>query len=341
MLIHDLVNEYWRKNRNIRTTTKGWSVGNAVCCHHRGHNKDTRSRGNFLNTEDGTMVTNCYNCGFKARYSGGNISHNFETWMGYLGIPKSKIQEAKLEILTKKIEGESEIHPLIQWFKPEEFLEIELPEFAQPIEGLLNENINDADFIECVNYLKTRGRSIETGWDYHWTPSKKWNLNKRIIIPFRYKGKIVGWTARFCGQIENEIPRYYNSDIPEGYLFNGEIISKLNRKFVIVVEGPFDAIAIDGVGALGSKLNNMQIEWLNSTDKEKIILPDLQRKNQTLIDIALKQGWSVSFPEWEEDIKDAADAQVRYGQLYTLSSIILSRTTNHLKIDIKRKMLRE
>ena len=118
------------------------------------------------------------------------------------------------------------------------------------------------------------------------------------------------------------------------------MINKRHRKFIIVVEGPFDAISIDGVAAFGSEMNKSQIQWLNSSDKEKIVLPDRQRKNQGLIDIALSNDWSVSFPCWEENIKDAADAQRQYGQLYTLASIIKFRTNSRLQIEIKRKMFR-
>jgi hypothetical protein len=333
-----LVMDYLPQKR--RQTSKGWIIFDAQCCHHRGHNKDTRSRGNLLLADDGSIVVNCYNCGFKTRYKGSHISQKFEQWLGYLNVPREKIQEAKLQLLSMKINGNfpDEIEQPI--FYKDDFSEVELPENAVPIESLLLDESSDSDFWSCLEYLNNRGPALSSSWDYHWSKSNKWDLNKRIIIPFRHKGNIVGWTARYAGTPPSGTPRYYNSDVPNGYLFNADVINKPKRKFVIIVEGPFDAITIDGVAALGSEMNKSQIMWLNSTDKEKIVLPDRQRKNQNLIDIALNNNWSVSFPDWEENIKDAADAQLRYGQLYTLASIIKFRTNSRLQIEIKRKMFR-
>jgi len=338
LLIHSLIYDYLPAKR--RQTSKRWIVFNAPCCHHRGHNQDTRSRGNMLVADDGSIVVNCYNCGFKARYKGSELSQKFQTWLGYLNVPREKIQEAKLQLLSMKINGDFPDEVDTPVFYREDFPEVDLPEYSLPIASLADDNISDKNYIQTIEYLQSRGPAIYNGWDYHWSASSKWDLNKRIIIPFRHKGKIVGWTARYAGKPPEGTPRYYNSNVPTGYLFNADVIHKPKRKFVILVEGPFDAIAIDGVAALGSEMNKSQIMWLNSTDKEKIVLPDRQRKNQHLIDIALSNEWSVSFPEWEENIKDAADAQLRYGQLYTLASIIKFRTNSRLQIEIKRKMFR-
>ena len=34
------------------------------------------------------------------------------------------------------------------------------------------------------------------------------------------------------------------------------------------------------------------------------------------VNVAVRRGWAVSFPEWEDDIKDASDAPMRYGRLF-------------------------
>ena len=339
LLIHQLIFDYLPHKK--RQTAKGWINFDAPCCHHRGHNRDTRSRGNLLVTDDGGIIINCYNCGFKARYKGSNLGQKFQQWLHYLNVPHEKIQEAKLQLLSMKINGDFPEETEMPVFYSQNFPEVSLPENALPIISLLEDTTSHTpDFLSCIEYLYNRGDAIANGWDYHWTSSSKWDLNKRIIIPFRHKGIVVGWTARYCGKPPQYVPRYYNSDVPTGYLFNADVINKRHRKFIIVVEGPFDAISIDGVAAFGSEMNKSQIQWLNSSDKEKIVLPDRQRKNQGLIDIALSNDWSVSFPCWEENIKDAADAQRQYGQLYTLASIIKFRTNSRLQIEIKRKMFR-
>jgi hypothetical protein len=50
-------------------------------------------------------------------------------------------------------------------------------------------------------------------------------------------------------------------------------------------------------------------------------------------------GWSVSFPEWLETCKDVNDAVCRYGTLFVLKTILKSRESGKLKIELKSKRL--
>lgn len=344
-LVHSLVTQYMpvKKQQNA----KGWWHFDAVCCHHRGHNRDTKRRGNLLMQEDGGLIYNCYNCGFKTGYKGGDLGNAFETFLGYLGVPQERVGQAKLEILGRKLNGDISHTGGKEWFKVEDFKESALPSGARPVNAWATVDEHAEQLIPCLDYLVSRGRAVSDSWPYHWTPDvtdrtyRRVEMNRRVIIPFFHRGKVVGWSARYCGMPQRGMPRYFNSEIPSGYLFNGDVIGKKGRKFVIIVEGPFDAIAIDGVAALGSTLNGAQIAWLNSTDAEKIVLPDLQAKNQDLIDTALEQGWSVSFPEWARGIKDAADASRMYGRLFTLHSILQHRTSSPLRIGVQRQMLKD
>lgn len=344
LLVHQLVNDHLPAKR--QQNAKGWWHFNAVCCHHRGHNRDTKGRGNLLVQPDGNMIYNCYNCGFKTGYRGGDIGNAFETWLGYIGVPAESINRAKLEILGKKLSGEIAETVVEDWSRTLDFPSIELPRGSRTLGAWLDDQQPCEDLMTCLSYMQDRGRAIYENWKYYWTPDvgernmRRAEMSKRVIIPFYHRGKIVGWSGRYCGAPPRGVPRYYNSQLPDGYLFNGDAIEHRNRKFVVVVEGPFDAISIDGVAALGSTLNKAQISWLNSTDKEKIVLPDLQAKNQDLIDVALEQGWSVSFPEWDRDIKDAADASRRYGRLFTLHSVLQHKTNSPLRIGVQRRMLK-
>jgi hypothetical protein len=271
---------------------------------------------------------------------GGDITHNFENWLVYLGVPRQNIQEAKLEILSKKLSGEIETVERSEIFQPGHFHEVELPDGSKPLTAWLEDEIPD-DLVHCLDYLGSRGRAVADNWEYHWTPNTKWNLNHRIIIPFYHRGAVVGWTARYAGTPPSkDIPRYFNGQLQEGYVFNSDVLTNRTRKFVVLVEGPLDAISIDGVAALGSKLNKQQVSWLNSSDQEKIVMPDRQLKNQELIDLAVEQGWYVSFPDWEDDIKDAAAATCKYGRLYTLATILNAKTKSQLQIGYKRKLMK-
>ena len=323
-----------------RKNAKGWLVFNAPCCHHRGHNADTRSRGNILFADDGSVVANCYNCGFKARYSGGDMGRNFENLLSWMGASREEIQSAKISILSQKINGSEQAMAAAPVFRPEDFPEASLPANSRALESWLSLDDPPEDALRCAAYLADRGRDIASGWTYHWSPSIKNDMNNRIIIPFLHRGKVIGWTGRYAGTPPKGTPRYFNSDLPPGYLFNAAVMDRRERKFCIIVEGPFDAIALDCVAVLGSELNQQQIAWLNSCDQEKIVLPDRQLRNQQLIDTAVEQGWNVSFPDWEDDIKDGADAVRRYGRLYALASAINARTKSQLQIGYKRQLMK-
>jgi hypothetical protein len=261
--------------------------------------------------------------------------------MNWFGIPQEDIQRAKLQALSLIVDGAG-LKPTTLYDNVLQFTfkHCELPENSKPIIKLAEETDLNNDFIDVVEYLLSRGSAITNHWDYYWSPSVKHNFNNRFIIPFYWQNKLVGWTARYAGNPPrySNIPRYWNSELPNGYLFNADQLSYSPNEYVILVEGPLDAIAINGVASLGSTLNNTQISWLNSAPQIKIVMPDRQLKNQNLIDIALSQGWYVSFPDWEPNIKDSADAAKKYGRIYTLQSIISSRTNSSLEIAMKRKL---
>ena len=337
-LIHQLIVEHLPHKR--KTSPRGWMMFNAPCCHHRGHKQDTRMRGNMLITEEGQVAYNCYNCGFKTVYDNLNIGKNFNNLLSWLNVPEDDVKLVKLELLHNKINGITVPITDTDAYIVTDFTEVKLPEHARPIQAVMEDDELDSNFVKCCNYIASRGSAVAGGWDYYWSSSSKWDLNHRLIVPFYHKNKIVVWTARYAGTPPDGTPRYYNSDLQTGYLFNCDAIIKHGRKYVVLVEGPFDAIAIDGVAALGSKLSKQQLAWLKGSDKEIVVLPDRQRKNQGLIDIALEHRWAVSFPDWDDDIKDAADASCRYGKLFTLQTILDSRTKNYLQINVKRRMFR-
>jgi hypothetical protein len=197
---------------------------------------------------------------------------------------------------------------------------------------------DDPDFVQVINYLASRGPAALSGYDYYWSSSRVHHMNQRLILPFKSQGKTVGYTARYSGSPPSGVPRYWNSSIPAGFLFNNSQAEIPERKFLIITEGPFDAISVQGVAALGSSLNEHQVQWLLNQPHEKVLLPDRELTNQNLIDTALNFGWSVSFPEWETHVKDGADACVRYGQIYTIASVLRSRTSNPIEIGLKRQM---
>jgi len=110
------------------------------------------------------------------------------------------------------------------------------------------------------------------------------------------------------------------------------------RKFVLVTEGPFDAIAVSGVSILGSEINETQRELIEGLGRQVIVVPDRDAPGQKLIDQATEFGWSVAFPKWQDGVNDVAEAVNQYGRLFTIQSILKTTETSKLKIDLKRKI---
>ena len=161
-----------------------------------------------------------------------------------------------------------------------------------------------------------------------------WDIDKRLLIPFYWRGDIVGFTGRMFEQSDKV--KYY-TDVQPGYVFNMDA-QDWTRKFVIVTEGPFDAITVSGVSILGSEINDTQRELIDGLGRQVIVVPDRDAPGEKLINQAIEFGWSVAFPEWENGVDDVADAVSKYGRLFVLQSILKATESTKLKIDLKRKI---
>lgn len=187
---------------------------------------------------------------------------------------------------------------------------------------------------QLLNYLKQRG--VEPNWyDFFYSPDQTANFDRRVIVPFYWKGELVGYTGRLFDTRNKEV-KYWTETQP-GYVFNMDN-QDWSRKFVIVTEGPFDAITISGVSILGSEINEIQKDLINGLNRTVIVVPDRDAPGQKLVDQALEFGWSVSFPTWGDEISDVADAVQKYGRLFVIQSILKTTESNKFKIDLKRKM---
>jgi DNA primase len=110
-----------------------------------------------------------------------------------------------------------------------------------------------------------------------------------------------------------------------------------NRQFVIVCEGPFDAISIDGCALLGAEIKDSQNWLLKQLNKEIVLVPDRDKAGLLTLEQALDYGWSVSMPDWPDDVKDVNDATIKLGRLATLYKIAQAKEANPLKIQLKAK----
>jgi DNA primase len=78
---------------------------------------------------------------------------------------------------------------------------------------------------------------------------------------------------------------------------------------------------------------------IRKLNKKIVVVPDRDATGLKICDRALELGYSVSLPEWDNDVKDVNDAVVKYGKALTLISILNSATNNKIKIEIQRNKI--
>jgi DNA primase len=180
-----------------------------------------------------------------------------------------------------------------------------------------------------LEYIAKRKMYLDY-YDFYWTP--KIGFSNRLIVPFYKDGVCVGYTAR---AINDAKPKYISEQQP-GYVFNLDRQDN-NREFVIVCEGPFDAISIDGCALLGAEIKDSQNWLLKQLNKEIVLVPDKDHEGPRTVEQAIEFGWSVSMPDWPAGVKDVNDAMIKLGRLATLYLITQAKESNSLKIQLKAK----
>jgi hypothetical protein len=308
---------------NRKNTSGGWQSFNAVCCHHKGENRDTRRRGGIKVDGDG-WIYHCFNCGYKAGWQPGKLlSSNTKQLFKWLGLGDTDI--GKLGLVALKAQ---ENIPGVTRTLNFTLKEIPLPADSKLLTSWITEGI---DVTDMVSYLVSRGMDIDW-YDWMWSPEP--GYKDRILIPFYQDGKVVGYTGR---KLTEGKPKYL-TESQSGYVFNLDS-QTYDRQYVIVVEGQFDAIAIDGVAIMTNEPNDTQVARLQALGKEIICVPDRDQPGSKMLKHAIKNSWSVSLPPWGDDVKDVADAVKRYGRLYVLATILHYKVSGEIKINLIKKKL--
>jgi len=323
-LIADTLKQYLPGKR--KTTPSGWISFNAVCC------DDKRQRGGFIVNSGDAVSYHCFNCGFKCSWQPGrHISQKLNKFMRDLNIPDDVIAQLRLEALRLDDSGPTEICSVIPKFDARA-LPLDAKSFAewQTFLKLTDDDYKvPSAFYNALEYIVNRKIDPLAYPFYH---TNKVGFNNRIIIPFLYKGEIVGWTAR---AVNDAKPKYLSEQQP-GYVFNLDAQTD-EKEFAIVSEGPFDALSIDGCALLGAEIKDSQNWLLKQLGKELVLVPDRDDAGKLTLEQAMEYGWSVSMPDWPAGIKDINDAVIKLGKLATLYLIVSAKESNSLKIQLKAK----
>ena len=307
-----------------KTTPSGWTSFNAPCCHNNGHTADRRQRGGLISNPDGGVSYHCFNCGFKASWQPGrNFSHKLRKLLQWLGAPDDIINKVAFEVMRENEGVDVQEHIA----KLPTFNTVPLPDDAVKIADVKE---FDKHSLAILEYMSSRNLNLDDT-DYYWAPSL--GYRDRLIIPFYYEERIVGWTGRSV--VADKKPKYL-TEVQPGFVY-GLDEQGPNKIFCIVVEGQLDAIHIDGCALGGSEIADQQAMLLNRLQKQIIVVPDRDKSGSKLVEESIDKGWCVSMPEWSQDITDVSEAVSKYGRLYTLYSIVNAANESPLKIRLRAK----
>lgn len=308
-------------NLPVRTnrTPSGWTTFDCPMC------TDTRKRGGVI--ESGAKISyHCFNCGYTTGWAmAPHLGKRFKDLVERLGATRTDIHQAQVNLL-KHSEELDQADPESAVYSSSKFQQVELPENAVSIDELPDDH-------ELKQYSRERGILGQYPLLHFNSVANK----KRVVVPFTYNGEVIGWSGRHIAPPDKDTPKYLLNTQP-GYVFNVDRFANNDRELVIVTEGLFDAILVDGVSVLGNSVTPEQAHLIEKLGKRVILCPDRDTAGKKLIEQAMALDWEVSFPNWAPGIKDAADAVQRYGRLATVASIISSATNNKIKIEVKAKM---
>jgi hypothetical protein len=305
-----------------KQTSSGWISFNAPCCVYNGDTPDKRQRGGIKPSPDGSWSYHCFNCGYKCSFIlGRNLTFKARKFLQWLNVPGEEIERMNLESLKhKSIAG----------------LLTERQQVAEKLQGIEFEerDLGSADLVTAESDMQwqyLRARQIPE--DY---PIMVAHGNDRmgVVVPFTYNHTIVGSAIRF---LDDRNPRYIN-DIQPGYVF-GTDLQRDAWQYAIVVEGVFDALSIGGLAVLHADVNDAQVRLIRNLGRDVIVVPDQDEAGMKLVDRAVELGWAVSIPEWPAGVKDVNDAVIRMGKLATLITILASKETSKIKIELRKKQL--
>ncbi len=307
---------------NSKKSPAGWWSFCCPCCIYNGETRDKKNRGGII-LDGNNWSFSCFNCGYKTKFTyGRSLTLKTKKLLTWLGVDEDTIRKINLDSLKHKSIYDS-ISSKKSIITITEFNTVPMPSEMRPI------TIEDE---WAINYLRDERGLDYRDYNYKITPNSKGRYRRRIIIPYMYNKKVVGWTSRFLDSYD---PKYLNEKQQSGYIF-GLDKQKKDWEFIIVTEGIFDAISLDCISLLHNEISPKQEALLRRQGKQVIVIGDADKAGVKLMDSALEKGFAVSPVKWDNGIKDINEAVKTYGKIGVLARILYSSTTN--KITAKMAM---
>ena len=301
----------------LKATSNGWLTLNCPMCTQNGQARpDTKHRGGIRFDQD-KVGYHCFNCGYTTGWRPGQrLGIKLIKLMRTFGIDEGDIQRLKIQLWDQVVEDDTVVE--------EPYKKPDWPEITWPW------TIRDLN-LEAAEYLDSRG-VLELS-DWYTSASPVQGMDNRVILPYTSDGKVVGYTARWIGDVPDKKTAKMITSRPPSFVFNLDHQSQ-QRKYTIVTEGEYDALTLDGVAVMTNSISPEQAKIIEDIDNEPVVLPDKDRAGITLALQAAELGWSVSFPDWPSGIKDANDAARQFGRVAVLQSVLLAIESSPLKIKL-------
>lgn len=319
--IQAITHSLWTSTRKTKSTSSGWISGNCPACVHQGTTPDRRSRGGLLLNND-SIAYSCFNCRFKFNWAPGySINNKFKNFIIWSGGTPNDINKLQFEAL--KLESAD----TVQCYVTPEFEKRPLPKNTIPLIQGLEQHPDHC--VPVAEYIINRGFDVEL---FLWSPE----YPDRFIIPYYFNGTVIGYTARLAKHVSGKKIKKYLSSHPKDFVFNVDN-QKPNQKYVFVVEGQLDALAINGVAVMTNTISENQARLISQLGETVIVIPDQDQSGELLARDACKYGFSVSFPSWEDSINDVANATLHYGAFFVCVDAIKTAVSGELKTTLWTK----
>lgn len=297
---------------------KGWQ---GVRCHVCNDHTKKGLRGAFK-FENGDVDYKCWNCGHSSRYNpevNEYYSKNMLITLEAFGIPDDDYKSLILESPAWKNGAKEKSDDNKKVIKIEPKV-LEMPEHFYYLKDAMDE-----DFVADAarEYLESRGVDPKS---YPFMLSHKAEnerLHKwlgRVIIPIYKNNKLVYYIGR---ALYDAVKKYETPALTKDNIIFGfdKLFDYDDKSPLLIVEGWFDADAIDGIALLGNIITEPQAIWLGKSPRKKVYIPDKFGDGKHAAQQALKLGWSIALPEVGSDGKDMSDAVLKYGKMYVLKTI--------------------
>ena len=296
---------------------------------------DHTDRGGFK-FHGGEVGYNCFNCGAAGRYieNSGEITRKFRKILNVFGISDEDIdKEIGKAFFTKNTESETiSLADVSQRKEKKNYLitpEVELPKGVMLL-GSTDKGIQIQEKI--VEYLLSRKIDPSVYTFYFSLDPKHLNF---VIIPFYRNGKIIYWQGRNFTNGSSKKDRWDNcTESKENIIFNFDELFRGSGP-LFVSEGIFDALPLNGLALIGSKINEAKIEILKKTRRELIFVIDKDKNGRMVAEKALENGWKITFaPQFTDDVNKSI---ITYGKCWTVYQLF-----NQIpKTEFEAKMLIE